>query len=176
MAIRSLRLPAFGGHVRFRPTELDSFVVPPLAARQCAPKDVPSAAALRETEWDLALACDIRLGFKRERRRACPCPRATEMTTMTTMSHSTSKSPDGATWTVAEAKAKLSELIERARSMGPQTVTRNGRMAVVVVAAEEWERKTKRTGNLAEFFASSPLRGAKLEVKRPKGGLRKTEL
>jgi prevent-host-death family protein len=98
------------------------------------------------------------------------------MTTMTTMSHSTSKSTDGATWTVAEAKAKLSELIERARSMGPQTVTRNGRTAVVVVAVEEWERKTKRTGNLAEFFASSPLRGAKLEVKRLKGGLRKTEL
>jgi prevent-host-death family protein len=92
------------------------------------------------------------------------------------MSHSTSKPTDSATWTVAEAKAKLSELIERARSLGPQTVTRNGRTAVVVVAVEEWERKTKRTGSLAEFFASSPLRGAKLEVKRPKGGLRKTDL
>ena len=98
------------------------------------------------------------------------------MTIMTNMSHLTNNSTDGATWTVAEAKAKLSELIERARSVGPQSVTRNGRMAVVVVAAEEWERKTKRTGNLAEFFASSPLRGAKLEVKRPKGGLRKTEV
>ena len=90
------------------------------------------------------------------------------------MSHSTSKRTNGATWTVAEAKARLSEVIERACSTGPQTVTRNGRTAVVVVAAEEWERKTKRTCNLAEFFASSPLRGAKLEVERPKGGLRPT--
>jgi len=72
------------------------------------------------------------------------------------------------TWTVAEAKAKLSEVIERAQSRGPQTITRNGRRAVVVVAVDEWERKTKRTGNLAEFFASSPLRGSGLKVRRVK--------
>jgi prevent-host-death family protein len=64
-------------------------------------------------------------------------------------------------WTLAEAKAKLSEVIERAQSVGPQIVTRNGRKAVVVVAAEEWERRTKRAGNLAEFFEASPLRPSK---------------
>ena len=37
-------------------------------------------------------------------------------------------------WTVAEAKAKFSEVIEKAQSDGPQTVTRNGRTAVVIVA------------------------------------------
>jgi prevent-host-death family protein len=79
-------------------------------------------------------------------------------------------------WTVAEAKAKLSEVIERAQSAGPQTITRNGRRAVVVVAAEEWERKTKRTGNLAEFFAASPLRGSGLKVKRIKDRARKVDL
>jgi hypothetical protein len=31
------------------------------------------------------------------------------------------------TWTVAEAKARLSELVEEARSKGPQTITRHGR-------------------------------------------------
>ena len=79
-------------------------------------------------------------------------------------------------WTVAEAKAKFSELVERARADGPQTITRNGRTAVVVVAAEEWERKARRTGNLAEFLAASPLRGSKLKVERVKGGLRKADL
>lgn len=79
-------------------------------------------------------------------------------------------------WTVAEAKAKFSELVERARADGPQTITRNGRTAVVVVAAEEWERKTRRIGNLAEFLAASPLRGSKLRVRRIKGGLRKADL
>lgn len=80
------------------------------------------------------------------------------------------------TWTVAEAKAKFSEVIDRAQSGGPQTITRNGRTAVIVVAAEEWERKTKRTGNLAEFFASSPLRGSGLKVKRSKDRPRKIDL
>jgi len=71
-------------------------------------------------------------------------------------------------WTVAEAKAKFSELIERARARGPQTITRNGRAAAVLVSAEEWERKTKRTGNLAEFFAASPLRESGLVVEHAK--------
>lgn len=69
-------------------------------------------------------------------------------------------------WTVAEAKAKFSEVIERAMSEGPQTITRKGRTAAVVVGAEEWERKTKRVGTLSEFFAASPLRGSGLKVRR----------
>lgn len=69
-------------------------------------------------------------------------------------------------WTVAEAKAKFSELIDRARAEGPQTITRKGQNVVVVVSAQEWEQKTRGTGNLAEFFATSPLRGSKLKVER----------
>jgi prevent-host-death family protein len=79
-------------------------------------------------------------------------------------------------WTVAEAKAKFSEVIERAKSDGPQTITRNGRKTAVVVAAAEWERKTKRKGNLAEFFATSPLRGSGVRFKRIPGRLRKADL
>lgn len=80
------------------------------------------------------------------------------------------------TWTVAKAKAKFSEVIDRARSGGPQTITRNGRRAAVIVAAEEWERKTKRAGNLAEFFAASPLRGSGLKPKRLKDRPRRVDL
>ncbi len=80
------------------------------------------------------------------------------------------------TWTVAEAKAKFSELVEQARNKGPQTVTRRGRSAVVVVSAEEWERRTRRKGSLAEFFANSPLRNSRLEMTRPKGGTRSVDL
>ena len=70
------------------------------------------------------------------------------------------------TWTVAQAKAKFSEVIDRAMSEGPQTVTRKGRTAVVVVDAEEWNRKTKRVGTLADFFAASPLREGGLKLPR----------
>jgi prevent-host-death family protein len=79
-------------------------------------------------------------------------------------------------WTVAEAKAKFSEIIERAMSEGPQTITRKGRTAAVVVGAEEWQRKTKRAGNLAEFFDGSPLRGSGLKVTRRKALPRKIDL
>jgi prevent-host-death family protein len=80
------------------------------------------------------------------------------------------------TWTVAQAKAKFSELLNRALSEGPQTVTRNGRTAVVVVGAEEWQRKTKRVGTLADFFAASPLRGSGLKLDRRKDKPRKINL
>jgi prevent-host-death family protein len=79
-------------------------------------------------------------------------------------------------WSVAAAKAKFSEVIDRALSEGPQTITRNGRSAVVVVAADEWERKTKRSGNLAEFFARSPLRGSRLRLDRMRDGPRDLDL
>jgi len=79
-------------------------------------------------------------------------------------------------WTVAEAKAKFSEIIARATSEGPQTITRRGRTAAVVVAAEEWQRKTKRVGNLAEFFAESPLRESGLKIRRLKQRPRKINL
>jgi prevent-host-death family protein len=80
------------------------------------------------------------------------------------------------TWTVAAAKAKFSELLEKANSEGPQRITKHGRTTAVVVAAEQWERRSERKGNLAEFLASSPLRGARLKIRRLPVRLRKVEL
>lgn len=70
------------------------------------------------------------------------------------------------TWTVAEAKAKFSELIDKANKEGPQKITKRGRTAAVLVAAGQWERQTRRRGNLAEFLLSSPLRGSGLKLRR----------
>jgi hypothetical protein len=64
----------------------------------------------------------------------------------------------------------------RAQSDGPQTITRNGQTTAVIVAAEEWERKTRRKGNLAEFFAASPLRRSGLKLHRVSGRPRKVDL
>src|SRR6266851_5980758 len=77
-----------------------------------------------------------------------------------------------AVWSVAQAKARLSEVIDRALKEGPQAITRNGRPAVVVVSIEEWARKTGRKGTLAEFFAASPLRGSDLDGTRARGSAR----
>jgi prevent-host-death family protein len=78
-------------------------------------------------------------------------------------------------WTVAQAKAKLSEVIERAMSGTPQTITRHGKSAVVVVAAADWQRRTERKGTLADFLLASPLRESGLDLShadRIKGGIR----
>jgi prevent-host-death family protein len=80
------------------------------------------------------------------------------------------------TWSVAEAKARFSEVIDKASTSGPQIITRKGHKAAVVVSAEEWERKTKRKGNLAEFFAASPLRGSGLDLRRRKDRPRPVDL
>jgi prevent-host-death family protein len=79
-------------------------------------------------------------------------------------------------WTLADAKAHLSEVVESALTKGPQVITRHGQKAVVVVAAEEWERKTKRQGSLADFFAASPLRESGLEIERPQDRPRDIDL
>jgi prevent-host-death family protein len=47
--------------------------------------------------------------------------------------------PDG-TWSLADAKAKLSEVVERAKTQGPQHLTKNGKDAAVVLSAEEYRR------------------------------------
>jgi prevent-host-death family protein len=97
-----------------------------------------------------------------------------EMTILTIMVKPARNEPND--WTVAEAKARFSELVEKSRTAGPQLITKNGRKAAVVVSAEEWERKTRRAGTLADFFAASPLRDSGLEIVRRKERPRKTRL
>jgi prevent-host-death family protein len=84
---------------------------------------------------------------------------------MTNANKTPSSPPPGGTWTLAGAKARLSEVVDRAQA-GPQTITRNGKPSAVIVSAEEWARKTVRKGTLAEFLLASPLRGADLELER----------
>jgi prevent-host-death family protein len=72
-----------------------------------------------------------------------------------------SANEDDGVWAVAEAKARFREVIDRVLSQGPQVITRNGRKVAVIVSADEWERRTKRRGNLAEFLVASPLRGSR---------------
>jgi prevent-host-death family protein len=83
--------------------------------------------------------------------------------------------PTGSAWTLAGAKARLSELVDRAQA-GPQVITRNGKPRAVVVSAEEWARKTARKGTLAEFLLASPLRGSDLDITRDHDAPRDVEL
>jgi prevent-host-death family protein len=81
-----------------------------------------------------------------------------------------------AAWPIADAKARLSEVVDRAIDAGPQVITRYGRPTAVLVSTEEWNRKARRKGNLAEFFAASPLRGSNIKIQRSKDRPRNIDL
>ena len=77
---------------------------------------------------------------------------------------------------MADAKARFSELIDRALSEGPQQITRRGHDAVVVVSADEWRRREVQKGTLAEFFDRSPLRDSGLVIERSSKPSREVKL
>ncbi len=79
------------------------------------------------------------------------------------------------TWTLAIAKARFSEVVDRAQT-GPQIITRNGKPSAVIVSADEWSRKTVRKGSLAEFLLASPLRGADVDLERRRDTPRSVKL
>lgn len=60
------------------------------------------------------------------------------------------------TWKLEDAKNGFSEVVRRALAHQPQRVTRAGRDAVVVMAAQDYETLTGAQ-NLVEFFRKSPL-------------------
>jgi antitoxin Phd len=82
-------------------------------------------------------------------------------------------------WQLQTAKAKFSEVFRRARSEGPQYVTRQGQEAVVILPAEEYDRlkaRSRQPISLVKFFAESPLRDAGLKLQRKPDYGREVEL
>lgn len=72
-------------------------------------------------------------------------------------------------WQLQTAKARFSEVFRKARSEGPQWITRQGKEAVVVLPAEEFEklkRRRKQPKSLVQFFAESPLAGSGIDLER----------
>ncbi len=59
-------------------------------------------------------------------------------------------------WQLQEAKQHFSELVERARSEGPQVVTKHGKDAVVVVSVRDYRRLSSDDPSLVEFIRSAP--------------------
>jgi antitoxin Phd len=82
-----------------------------------------------------------------------------------------------ATWQVQTAKARFSELFRRARTEGPQLITRQGKEGIVMLADEQYERLIgKQPKSLLEFFRESPLVGLELNFEREHNEGRDIEL
>lgn len=73
---------------------------------------------------------------------------------------------EDAIWQLQEAKNRFSEVVKRALSEGPQTVTRHGEEVVVVLSKAEYDRLKKPRTSLVEFFRQSPLVGVELDLER----------
>jgi prevent-host-death family protein len=68
-------------------------------------------------------------------------------------------------WQLQEAKQQFSRLVERARSEGPQVVTRNGKEVAVVLGIEEYRKLTDHGGDFKRFLLEGP-RFDDLEIQR----------
>jgi prevent-host-death family protein len=82
-------------------------------------------------------------------------------------------------WQLQTAKARFSEVFRRARSEAPQYVTRQGKDAVVILPAEDFEQlagRTRKPKSLVAFFAESPLAGSDLNLDRKADYGRKVNL
>jgi antitoxin Phd len=64
-------------------------------------------------------------------------------------------------WQLQEAKNRLSEVVERALKEGPQTITRHGHPAVVMVAADQYARETKQE-KLSAVLRDCPVKDWKI--------------
>lgn len=75
------------------------------------------------------------------------------------------------TWPLQDAQEHFGELVRRARAAGPQRVTINGRDAVVVIAAEAFDKAKPADygsgADLVNALMNSPLKGVKLNLRRP---------
>jgi prevent-host-death family protein len=81
-------------------------------------------------------------------------------------------------WPLQDAKARLSELIRKAQSDGPQHITVHGRGTVVVLSEEEYSRlKGARSGQrLVDLLGSSPLRDIEIEHPSVRAPAREVDL
>lgn len=83
--------------------------------------------------------------------------------------------PSSNIWTLADAEARFSEIIDRAQTR-PQVITRHGQPCAALVSAEEWARRTVRKGTLADFLLASPLRQDPMDIERVRDRPRDVEL
>jgi prevent-host-death family protein len=85
-------------------------------------------------------------------------------------------SPGKARWALQDAKAKFSEVVQRALDGEPQCISRQGKDAVIIVSYDAIMNAVNPPDNLFEFLQSSPLANVDLDVKRMAGGFREVEV
>ena len=87
--------------------------------------------------------------------------------------------PAEPSWQIQTAKARFSEVFRRARTEGPQLITRQGKEGVVMISNEQYEQlvgKSHQPKSIVQFFRESPLVGVELNMEREKDEGREIDL
>lgn len=79
-------------------------------------------------------------------------------------------------WQLQEAKARLSEVVKKAMSEGPQSITVRGEPAAMVISIKEYLRLSRPRGSFVQFMRQSPLYGVELDLERTQTPTRKIEM
>jgi prevent-host-death family protein len=85
----------------------------------------------------------------------------------------------GQPWQLQTAKARFSEVFRKARTEGPQLITRQGKEGVVMMPVEQFDRlamRARQSMSLVQFFRESPLVGLDLDFERDEDAGRDVEL
>jgi len=77
-------------------------------------------------------------------------------------------------WQLADAKNRLSEVVNRALTEGPQRITRR-KECVVVLSEEDYERLTGKHQTLIEFLLDGPDL-SDLDIARDESPMREVDL
>lgn len=79
-------------------------------------------------------------------------------------------------WQLQVAKARLSEVVQRAAAEGPQEITVRGEPVAVLVSRQTYERLSSPKPRFVDFLRQSPLVGAELSLERDRSLTRDVEL
>lgn len=69
-------------------------------------------------------------------------------------------------WQLQEAKSKFSELVKKATTEGPQTVTVRGQDQVVVISKKDYKELFGSKKSFLQLMSDSPLKGIELDLER----------
>lgn len=67
-------------------------------------------------------------------------------------------------WPLQDAKNQFSQVVDLARRLGPQTITRHGQPVAVIVAVDEFRKLSRPKESVLEFF--SRLKGSRIKFVR----------
>lgn len=71
------------------------------------------------------------------------------------------------TWSITEARANISKLVDEALNHGPQRIERRESERVVIVAESDWNRLAYEYPTIADLILNAPLSPDDLPERRP---------